>query len=418
MNEIKRTKSKTKKTKHSPKNDPKTVDDRLCLTMIVKNESKIIERCLDSVKKHIDHWVIVDTGSTDGTQGIIKKHLKGIPGELHESKFINFGHNRTESVNLSKGKGAYLLLMDADLELKVANKNFKKEIFTEKADCYLITECDGISKDGNHKGFNYRNRIILKNNLDWVFEGSTHEVVDLQNSDTLRTKNYDGVWIHNRYDGGSKSEKFTRDIKLLLGDYEENPRNDRVMFYLGESHIHLAMKHVDEGDDYSSPKCTNLLRDAIHWYKKRSEVKESWPQEVYFSLFKMAKAKTLLDGEIDTLGYLKAYNYMPSRLEPIHNIVRHCREEKLYDIGYLLGKMAIKNKKSLSKDALFVDGNVYLYQMLDEFSICASWSGHNEEAIEAIETILPVIKGDVDKEVEERIIENLKICRNLIEKNV
>ena len=47
----------------------------ICLTMIVKNESKIIERCFDSVKDYIDTWCICDTGSTDGTQDIIKKYF-------------------------------------------------------------------------------------------------------------------------------------------------------------------------------------------------------------------------------------------------------------------------------------------------------------------------------------------------------
>ena len=40
----------------------------LCLCMIVKNESRVIERCLSAVRPLIDYWVISDTGSTDGTQ--------------------------------------------------------------------------------------------------------------------------------------------------------------------------------------------------------------------------------------------------------------------------------------------------------------------------------------------------------------
>ena len=78
----------------------------VCLSMIVKNETKILHECLDSIHAHIDYWVIVDTGSTDGTQEYIKKYFeeKGIPGELHERPWVGFGHNRSEALDLCVGK--------------------------------------------------------------------------------------------------------------------------------------------------------------------------------------------------------------------------------------------------------------------------------------------------------------------------
>ena len=87
----------------------------LCLNMIVKNEEAVIERALSSVLDIIDYWCIVDTGSTDRTKEIILEVLGDIPGELVESEWVNFGHNRTESVELANGKADYILLMDADM---------------------------------------------------------------------------------------------------------------------------------------------------------------------------------------------------------------------------------------------------------------------------------------------------------------
>ena len=90
------------------------VKPSVCLCMIVKNESKVIERCLASVRDLVDTWVISDTGSTDGTQQLIRSALDGIPGELHEEPWVNFGHNRTLNIRHARGKADYLLLLDAD----------------------------------------------------------------------------------------------------------------------------------------------------------------------------------------------------------------------------------------------------------------------------------------------------------------
>src|SRR5689334_10374436 len=98
----------------------------VCLNMIVKDESPVITRCLASVKPWIDYWVIVDTGSKDGTQAVIRDFMKDIPGELHERPWVNFAHNRNEAVSLAKEKGDYLLFIDAD-EQFVVSGNFDKK---------------------------------------------------------------------------------------------------------------------------------------------------------------------------------------------------------------------------------------------------------------------------------------------------
>ena len=78
----------------------------ICLCMIVKNEVTVIERCLRSVMGFIDRWVIVDTGSSDGTQALVRETLQAIPGELHERPWQDFGHNRSEALRLARGRSA------------------------------------------------------------------------------------------------------------------------------------------------------------------------------------------------------------------------------------------------------------------------------------------------------------------------
>src|SRR5882724_9077499 len=115
----------------------------LCLNMIVKNERAVIERCLASVKSLISHWVIVDTGSSDGTQEVIRSFLREIPGQLVERPWVNFAHNRSEALDFAVGKADYLLFIDADEVLEFDADFVWPEL---AADAYSIeTRLHGIS---------------------------------------------------------------------------------------------------------------------------------------------------------------------------------------------------------------------------------------------------------------------------------
>jgi len=99
----------------------------IVLNMIVKNESRIIQRLLESVYPIIDYYCICDTGSSDNTDKIINDFFKekNINGKIIYEPFQNFEYNRNFALNACIGMGDYVLLLDADMQLKV--NNFKKE---------------------------------------------------------------------------------------------------------------------------------------------------------------------------------------------------------------------------------------------------------------------------------------------------
>ena len=84
----------------------------LCLNMIVKNESRIIERLMESVVGIIDSYCICDTGSTDDTIQIIRNYMSahGKLGEVYEEPFKNFGYNRTHALERAARWATYPIL--------------------------------------------------------------------------------------------------------------------------------------------------------------------------------------------------------------------------------------------------------------------------------------------------------------------
>ncbi|WP_449344382.1 glycosyltransferase, partial [Streptomyces narbonensis] len=132
----------------------------ICLCMIVKNEAKVIERCLASVRGLVDTWVISDTGSTDGTQELIRTALAGIPGELREESWVNFGHNRSSNIAHARGRADYLLLLDADHVLRQDGP-----LPELTSDAYMIRHAGSLE---------YRIKRLVRGDLPWRYEGVTH----------------------------------------------------------------------------------------------------------------------------------------------------------------------------------------------------------------------------------------------------
>jgi glycosyltransferase involved in cell wall biosynthesis len=279
---------------------PKNPGPTLCLNMIVKNESRILTRLFDAVVDIIDCYCICDTGSTDNTPALIKEYFlaKGIPGKVVHEPFKNFAHNRNVALWACKGMSDYVLLLDADMILKVSEK-FDKKILSQ--DYYYIFQGNEI--------FYYQNVRIVKNNGLYAYVGVTHEYMNTP-AGSRGGKVFDKkiIFIHDIGDGGAKSDKFKRDITLLEKGLEEEPNNTRYYYYLGNS-------YRDYGDDDK----------ALTTYIKQLTL-NSWVQEKFCACISIGNIYQKKGELVNAAKYwLKASEYDNERIEGVVKAAEHYR---------------------------------------------------------------------------------------------
>src|SRR5579871_6860672 len=199
---------------------------RICLSMIVKNEAHVIERCLASVKPFVHGWAISDTGSTDGTQDIVRRAMAGVPGELIERPWRDFASNRNEALDLAKRHGEYALIIDAD-EVLEAEPGFAWGALGAPA--YWIELAYGDLR--------YRRIALPRLDLDWKWQGVLHEA--LNSAHASEAQHLHGLRIRVYSDGARSSQdltqKFRHDAEVLRRALEAEPGNARYAFYLAQS---------------------------------------------------------------------------------------------------------------------------------------------------------------------------------------
>lgn len=354
----------------------------ICLNMIVKNESHVIERCLKSVKDHIDYWVIVDTGSTDGTQDIIKNFMKDVPGELHQRDWVNFEHNRNQALQFAKNKGDYLLFLDAD-EQFLFPSNFKWSNLDK--DSYYIT-CQ-------YGGMRYPRMLLVNNHLDWKWIGVLHEYLDCREAKTNDTLKEVVNLISPDGARSKDPDKYKKDALILEKALEKDPTNCRYVFYLAQSY-----------------RDANELEKAIEVYEKRISM-GGFMEEVFWSQYQIALLQELLKKppEVFLKSYCKAFLLCPDRAEPLNKIATYYRFAQNYKKGYEITKLALS--LPYPTHGLFVEEWVYSYNLLLENSIDAYWIGKYEESEQAC---LKLLQKDLPQNVKNCVENNLKWAKLMI----
>jgi FkbM family methyltransferase len=331
-------------TKRAKKKTPDQVTtDRplLGLVMIVKNEAARIAEVLHSYRSIIGHWSILDTGSTDGTQDIIRRELAGIPGDLHEEPFIDFAASRNRALELHGTATQFAIMPNGDsLVGAEALRTFLEARRNDDATAYKIRIAPG----------HYYHPLVMRTGRGWHYEGRTHECLHGvgdggQIPDVMlmrdRSQRTDAEW----------KVRWTRDIDLLKLDIAEKPGDPRGYFYLGQTY-----------------DCLGQYEDALTYYSKRATM-GGYFDETFETKLRIGKMCEKLDRPWNQIvaAYLDAHTFDPRRAEPLCCIAEHYHKNENHSLAYLFASRAAELPKPATD--LFLDEDVYRWKAADLASI-------------------------------------------------
>ncbi|MEZ5846615.1 MAG: glycosyltransferase family 2 protein [Geminicoccaceae bacterium] len=351
----------------------------VCLNMIVRNEAHVIERCLASVIGMFDHWVIVDTGSSDGTQERIRAFLAGIPGELHQRPWVNFGHNRSEALDLASDHADYIFFIDADETL-----HFEGEPVLPPLGADI---CEIAIRNGP---FSFRYPRFVRSACGWSWKGVLHEY--LESPDARTRQIIENAWIVSVGEGARSKDpnKYRRDALVLEQGLIDEPDNARYMFYLAQSY-----RDCGETDR------------AIVAYEKRVAM-GGWDEEIFESKLHIGFLRRTRNDAWPEVrdALLDAHDHSPHRAEPLFWLGQFCLDRGAWSEAFVYLARAVEIPLPVNV-LLFVDHSLYNWRCRMALAIAAFWTGDHVRAVEINDRLLE--QTDIPHEVHEQIRHNREL---------
>ena len=392
-------------------------ETKVCLSIIVKNESKVIERLLNTVWPILDHYIVVDTGSTDGTQEIVRKFFesKGIPGEVIEHEWKGFGEARNFALAQSKKTGcSHSFWIDADEQL-ILDPQFNKETFKK-----ALSSVSSATIQVKYGNTTYTRNQFWSNEDDYYWYGPVHEVLMCDNP-TKPVAFIKGLTTLVTPDGNSwttmtQQEKYERDAKLLEEYVANDPKKDpRWVFYLAQS--------------YRDAVTVENAIKSIEWYTKRRDMNSGFQEERYYSQLMVSTLKARVNAEYAKLekplrytneeiinDFMLCSDYDSMRAEHFIPLAKFYHQNRRYTSAYILTSYAMKHfhrKSPYPKRGLFVDPETYSWKIADTHAISCWYTNNKDESRKAMNQCTKAIqKGEItDPNEVTRIKNNLKFYK-------
>jgi glycosyltransferase involved in cell wall biosynthesis len=337
--------------------------------MIVKNEAPNIERCLESVAPFINYYIICDTGSTDNTKEIIKNFFdkKGIPGEILDHEWSDFGTNRSKAIAACEGKTEWVMMIDAD---DFITGKLPVDKFDSNLDGYVVR-----IKRGPFEW--YRAQLFNIGKKKWWYEEPLHEYAICEQPMNIARLEGDYAWevrtegCRYRETNGDDREKYRRDYHILRKYLDENPDQPRKQFYLAQSAFDAHMFDIAEVE-----------------YEKRANMGH-WIEEVFYSWVRVGICRELLNKPIGEVmdAFMKAYEVLPNRVEPLYHMSCIYRKHNRPRDAFIMASYGLSVPMPQDQ-ILFVDTSNYLWGILDEVATTAAHVGKHHMGLMACEKLL------------------------------
>jgi tetratricopeptide (TPR) repeat protein len=334
------------------------------LVMIVKNEEKTLPRLADSLKWQIDHWTILDTGSTDNTMAVARDVFINVPGEVHQAEFEGFGPSRNKAMELAEPHTDWLLSLDADQTLGGTIET------VETADWVEIEERAGDLRFWIPRMF--------RSGRGFHWTGMTHEYLSSPLAGMAARS--ESFWVVHHTDGGTRGEKFPRDLALLQQEWKDEP-NSRTAFYLGRTFQDLGQ-----------------LAQAVEWYRRRIAM-GGWDEEIFYSRYCLGVCLLDMNCPEEAAGHLwRAWGMKHWRAEPLVTLAQHYRITEQWRLAEEVMQLAFRwcraqpSSEAAIKEGLFIDSTAIEWRCAYEQSISSWYTGNRERGRMLMDYLL--LRGD------------------------
>jgi tetratricopeptide (TPR) repeat protein len=227
--------------------------------------------------------------------------------------------------------------------------------------------------------------------------GVTHEYIDCRPNQVHVILDKNKLFITDIGDGGSKSDKVDRDIRLLKGDLEKNENNPRSLFYLANTYFD-----------------SNQLDESIPYYLKRIEV-GGWDQEIWYSYYRLGeiyKRKNEIQQAI--LYWMEGFSVLPERLENIYKIINHYRMAGKNKLAYtyikLIKDIFMTHKENNVRNSyLFMENDIYTHLIDYEIVILSYYNGNKNVNI----PVLSILQTTNSQSIIKSVLSNMKFYPNI-----